>query len=267
VRGETADYIWRAVFGSILVIVLSAFLGRLSWRLAQSRIRESETKLVHAQRVEYLAYHDGLTGLPNRSMFSKLLAQSISEAGRYERRLAVAFLDLDRFKQINDTLGHEAGDQLLREVATRLKASVRDSDTVARLGGDEFVVLLPDLHEGKYAARVVAQKILSVIARPFTLIGQEFRVTASIGISAYPQDGLDEQTLTKHADIAMYQAKSEGKNNFQFYSEKLNANSLERLNLECSLRHALERDEFRLVYQAKRTIGSGRISGVEALLR
>jgi diguanylate cyclase (GGDEF)-like protein len=256
---------WAAL-GSLLVIVLTAVLGRMSWQLARSRLRESEIKLEHAARVEYLAYHDGLTGLPNRSMFSKCLSQSISEAHRYERRLAVAFLDLDRFKQINDTLGHEAGDQLLQEVATRLKGCVRDSDTVARLGGDEFVVLLPELEDEKYAA-IVAQKILQAAARPFTLMGQEFRVTASIGISTYPQDGLDEQTLTKNADIAMYQAKAEGKNNFQFYSEELNANSLERLTLESSLRHALERNEFRLHYQAKRDIASGKITGMEALLR
>jgi diguanylate cyclase (GGDEF)-like protein len=258
--------LWRAAFGSVLVVVLAGLLGRMSWHLAQNRIREGETKLAHAQRVEYLAYHDGLTGLPNRSMFSKLLSQRINEAHRYHRRLAVAFLDLDRFKQINDTLGHEAGDQLLQEVAKRLRACVRESDTVARLGGDEFVVLLPELGDATYAASV-AQKILSVIAKPFTLIGHEFRITASIGISAYPEDGLDEQTLTKNADIAMYQAKAEGKNNFQFYSENLNANSLERLTLESSLRHALEHNEFRLCYQAKRDIGSGRITGMEALLR
>jgi diguanylate cyclase (GGDEF)-like protein len=194
------------------------------------------------------------------------LGQSIGEAHRYERRLAVAFLDLDRFKQINDTLGHEAGDQLLQEVATRLKGCVRKSDTVARLGGDEFVVLLPQLDDESHAA-LVARKILAAVAKPFTLMGQEFRVTASIGISTYPQDGLDEQTLTKNADIAMYQAKAEGKNNFQFYSDKLNANSLERLTLESSLRHALERNEFRLHYQAKRDIASGKITGMEALLR
>ena len=155
---------------------------------------------------------------------------------------------------------------MLQEVATRLKACLRESDTVARLGGDEFVVMLPELDEDKYAA-IVAQKILSAVARPFILVGQEFRVTASIGISVYPQDGLDEQTLTKNADIAMYQAKEEGKNNFQFYSEKLNANSLERLTLESGLRHALERNEFQLHYQAKRDIRSGRITGMEALLR
>ena len=265
-RRQAREYKGWAALGSVLVVLLTGLLGRMSWQLTQGRSRESETKLEHAERVEYLAYHDGLTGLPNRSMFSKLLGHSISEAHRYERRLAVAFLDLDRFKQINDTLGHEAGDQLLKEVATRLRGCVRDSDTVARLGGDEFVVLLPELADEKYAA-VVAQKILAAVAKPFSLMGQEFRVTASIGISTYPQDGLDEQTLTKNADIAMYQAKAEGKNNFQFYSEKLNANSLERLTLESSLRHALERNEFCLHYQAKREIAGGKITGMEALLR
>jgi diguanylate cyclase (GGDEF)-like protein len=265
-HGETQTYRWRAAAGSLLVIVLTALLGRLSWQLAQSRQREGESKLEHAERVEYLAYHDGLTGLPNRSMFSKLLSQSLSEAQRYGRRLGVAFLDLDRFKQINDTLGHAAGDQLLQDVAKRLRGCVRESDTVARLGGDEFVVLLPELNDLKHAG-VIAEKILAAIAKPFTLIGHEFRVTASIGISAFPMDGLDEQTLTKNADIAMYKAKSEGKNNFQYYSENLNINSLERLTLESSLRHALERQEFRLRYQAKRDMHSGRITGMEALLR
>jgi diguanylate cyclase (GGDEF)-like protein len=258
--------LWWATLMSVLLLPSVAVLAIMSWRLAQSRLRESEAKLELSQRVEYLAYHDGLTGLPNRSMFSKLLAQSISEARRYDRQLAVAFLDLDRFKQINDTLGHDAGDQLLLEVASRLRTCVRASDTVARLGGDEFVVLLSTLTDGTYAA-TVAQKILAVIAGPFDLIGHEFRITASIGLSIFPQDGADEQTLTKNADIAMYQAKEEGKNNFQFYSEKLNAHSLERLTLESSLRHALERNEFLLHYQAKRDIVSGRITGMEALLR
>jgi diguanylate cyclase (GGDEF)-like protein len=265
-QADQFTYLWWALVASALVVPLAAILGHMNWQLAQSRLRESETKLELAQRTEYVAYHDGLTGLPNRAMFSKLLTQSISESRRYDRNLAVAFLDLDRFKQINDTLGHEAGDQLLKEVAIRLRTCVRESDTVARFGGDEFVVILPTLGDGKYAA-AVAQKILAVIARPFTLIGHEFRITTSIGISTFPQDGLDEQALTKNADIAMYQAKEEGKNNFQFYSEKLNANSLERLTLESSLRHALERKEFRLHYQAKRDIVSGRITGMEALLR
>ena len=259
-------YLWRASAGSLLLIVIVAVLGRMTQQLALSRRRAVEEQVAHAARVEYLAYHDGLTTLPNRSLFSKLLVQSINQAQRHNRRLAVLFLDLDRFKHVNDSLGHEAGDQLLQEVATRLKACLRASDIVARQHGDEFVAMLPELSEEKYVA-IVAQKILAAVARPFVLLDQEFRVTASIGISIYPQDGLDEETLTKNADIAMYRAKEEGKNNFQFYSEKLSANSLERLGLESSLRHALERSEFTLHYQARREIRSGRITGMEALLR
>ena len=265
-RRDVHVYLWRAAIGSGLLVLLTTILGRMSWQLARARVRANEAKLSHALRVEFLAYHDSLTALPNRSLFNKLLSQAISQARRYDKQLAVAFIDLDRFKQINDTLGHEAGDQLLKEVANRLKGCLRDSDTVARLGGDEFVVLLTELGDKKYAA-TVAQKIITIIAKPFVLLGQEFRVTASIGISTYPNDGRDEQTLTKNADIAMYQAKEDGKNNFQFYSEKLNANSLERLTLESSLRHALERNEFRLYYQAKRDIANGQITGMEALLR
>jgi diguanylate cyclase (GGDEF)-like protein len=259
-------YLWRAATGSALLIAFMSMLGRASWQVARGRVREDQANLAHAQRVEYLAYHDGLTALPNRSLFNKLLSQAISQAQRYHRQLAVAFIDLDRFKQINDTLGHEAGDQLLREVANRLRECVRDSDTVARLGGDEFVILLAEIGEQQVAA-TVAQKVIAIIAKPFLLLGQEFCITASIGISIFPKDGLDEQTLTKNADIAMYQAKEDGKNNFHFYSEKLNANSLERMSLESSLRHALERGEFQLYYQAKRDIGNGQITGMEALLR
>ncbi|MGA2366217.1 MAG: EAL domain-containing protein, partial [Steroidobacteraceae bacterium] len=265
-RHHARVYLWRAALGSAFLILLSALLARMSWQLARSRASETEAKLNYARRVEYLAYYDGLTALPNRSLFNKLLSQAISQAQRHHRQLAVAFIDLDRFKQINDTLGHEAGDELLKQVASRLKGCLRDGDTVARLGGDEFVVLLTELAEEKYAA-TVAQKIITMIANPFVLLGQEFRVTASIGISTYPTDGLDEQTLTKNADIAMYQAKEDGKNQFQFYSEALNANSLERLTLESSLRHALERHEFRLEYQAKREMVHGQITGMEALLR
>jgi len=266
VNRQAHTYLWRAAGASLLLVLLVSLLSRMSWQLVQSRLRAAEAKIAYAERVEYLAYHDGLTSLPNRSLFSKMLSQSISEASRYHRQLAVLFLDLDRFKLINDTLGHDAGDQLLQEVAQRITACLRASDTVARLGGDEFVILLPELSEDKYVA-ITAQKVLSTIARPFNLQGHEFRVTASIGISVFPQDGLDEQTLKKNADIAMYQAKQQGKNNFQFYSEKLNTDSLERLTLELSLRHALERQEFQLHYQAKRDIRSGQITGMEALLR
>lgn len=263
-RAET--YYLRSAAASAALVLIFAGLGRTSWQLAESRHRAVEEQIEHAKQVEYLAFHDGLTGLPNRALFSKLLHQSLLEAKRYGRELAVLFLDLDRFKHINDTLGHEAGDQLLQEVARRLRACLRESDAVARLGGDEFVVLLPDLTDETYAA-TVAQKVIGMIAKPFRLLGQEFRVTGSVGITTHPRDGADEQTLTKNADIAMYKAKEQGKNNFQFYSEKMNTESLERMALEASLRHALERDEFEIHYQAKRDLRSGRITGMEALLR
>jgi diguanylate cyclase (GGDEF)-like protein len=265
-RRDMDTYLWRAFRGSLLLILIVAVLGYMSRQLALGRLRAVEEHIAHAERVQYLAYHDGLTALPNRSLFGKLLDQSINHAHRYKRQLAVLFLDLDHFKEVNDTCGHEAGDRLLQEVATRLKACLRDSDTVARLGGDEFVALLPELDEEMYVP-IVARKIISAIDRPFVLLGHDFRVTASVGISIYPEDGLDEQTLTKNADIAMYKAKQDGKNNFQFYSENLNANSIERLVLESGLRHALERNEFHLHYQAKRDIQSGRVTGMEALLR
>jgi len=217
-------------------------------------------------RIRYLATHDELTGLPNRVMFSELLNHVLHTARRAGRRFAVLFIDLDRFKFINDSLGHEAGDSLLREVAMRLKSSLRSSDVVARLGGDEFVVLLPDLDEGDQAS-TVARKLLSAVIKPVEIGGQEWRVTASIGVSTFPDDAHDEPSLMKHADIAMYHAKEEGKNNFQFYDGRLKARSLERLTLETHLRRAIERDELSLHYQAKLELASNRIAGVEALLR
>ncbi|HEU4707695.1 MAG TPA: diguanylate cyclase, partial [Methylophilaceae bacterium] len=265
-QGRMWGTILRAMLTSIVVVMFLNLLHRANKQRALNRQYEREAAMEHAARVEYLAYHDGLTALPNRSLFSKLLAQGIAQAKRNNRQMAILFLDLDHFKQINDTLGHEAGDQLLQEVARRLREGLRESDTVARLGGDEFVVLLPELEEIKFAG-VVAEKILKAIAKPFILMEQEFRVTTSIGISIYPKDGLDEETLKKHADIAMYQAKGEGKNHYHFYSEQLNIHSLERLTLESSLRHALERSEFQLHYQAKRDTRTGAITGMEALLR
>jgi diguanylate cyclase (GGDEF)-like protein len=256
----------EAIAHQVAIALANAHLYAETIRLTRSELRESQAKLAHAERAEYLSLHDALTGLPNRRLFNRLLDQAISQSLRYHRKLAVMFLDLDHFKQINDTLGHEAGDTLLQQAAERLKGCLRESDTVARLGGDEFVVLLPELADPSHPA-TVAQKLIASVAKPFTLIGHEFRVTGSVGISVYPEDGTDERTLTKNADIAMYHAKKEGKNNFQFYSPRLNTHSLERVSLESSLRRALERQEFRLHYQAKRDTGSDRVTGMEVLLR
>jgi diguanylate cyclase (GGDEF)-like protein/PAS domain S-box-containing protein len=218
------------------------------------------------ERVRHLAHYDELTGLPNRTMFNERLGHALSGAQRAERSLVVLFIDLDRFKNINDTLGHDAGDHVLKEVAQRLRSCLRASDTVGRLGGDEFVVLLEEPPRPLNAA-VVAQKMLVALGKPFPVQGQEFHITASIGISSYPDDGTDMQTLMKNADIAMYRAKEQGKNNFQFYSAQINGHSIERLTLESSLRRALERSEFLLHYQPKLDLGTGRVTGVEALVR
>ena len=217
-------------------------------------------------RIQYLASHDSLTGLPNRVMFGELLNHVLAASKRNQRQFAVLFIDLDRFKFINDSLGHEAGDTLLREVATRLKDSLRASDIVARLGGDEFVMLLQDLRGVEQAGRI-ARKLLSAVIKPLMIQSQECRVTASIGISVYPNDAHDETSLMTHADIAMYHAKEEGKNNFQFYDGRLETLSLERLTLETRLRRAIERNELSLHYQAKLDLASNAIAGVEALLR
>jgi diguanylate cyclase (GGDEF)-like protein len=219
-----------------------------------------------AQRIEYLAYNDQLTSLPNRTMFSAALNQALHEAQRHTRRFALLFVDLDRFKHINDTLGHATGDVLLKDVALRLGEALRAGDMVARLGGDEFVVLIKDLQNEKHA-EIVAEKILAAIATPLLFSGHELRVTCSIGVSIYPGDGEDAQTLMKNADIAMYQAKEKGRNHFAFYSAERNVNTVERLALESSLRRALDRDELLLHYQPKMNFRDGSTAGMEALLR
>jgi diguanylate cyclase (GGDEF)-like protein/PAS domain S-box-containing protein len=218
------------------------------------------------EQIHYLANHDPLTSLPNRAMFSEVLNLGLQNARRYNRTFAVLFIDLDRFKIINDTLGHEAGDKLLQEMGRRITQTVRTGDFVARLGGDEFVVLVEGVSEPKQVESV-ARKILSALIKPMFIREQECRVTASIGICMYPADAQDEQSLMKNADIAMYRAKDEGKNTYQFYSEEMNLHSFERMALETSLRRGLERNEFFLHYQAKLDLTNGRITGVEALVR
>jgi len=227
--------------------------------------QESERKLAE-ERVQHMATHDGLTSLPNRLMFSRLLNHAIQSASRYGHRFAVLFIDLDRFKIVNDTLGHEAGDELLREVSLRLIGVLRASDVVARLGGDEFVIMVQEVSDPEQVASV-ARKILSAIIEPVVVRGQECRVTGSVGICMYPAGAQEEHSLMKNADIAMYHAKEQGKNNFQFFSEPIKQQSLERLTLETSLRHALERKQMSMHYQAKVNFKTGAISGVEALLR
>ena len=217
-------------------------------------------------RMAYLAQHDGLTNLPNRIMLDDRLKQAITLAFRRKRRLALLFLDMDRFKHINDSLGHTIGDRLLQSVAHRLRACVRSSDTVSRQGGDEFVILLSDI-EHPEDADISAEKILAALATPHSIDQHDLHVTGSIGIATYPDDGVDSDTLLQHADLAMYHAKENGRNNVQFYKEEMNVNAFERHSLEDGLRKALERKEFELQYQPKIDLKTGAMIGVEALIR
>ncbi|MCB1889941.1 MAG: EAL domain-containing protein [Rhodocyclaceae bacterium] len=217
-------------------------------------------------RIHFLAHHDALTGLPNRILLQDRLGQALSIAARDDRQVAVMFLDLDRFKLVNDSLGHDVGDALLEEVARRLSAVLRQGETVARLGGDEFVIVLPGLH-GTEAAALVATRALEALGEPLSVRNQSFHVTASVGISLYPRDGESVETLLRNADTAMYHAKELGRANFQFYTEGLNAIVTERVRMETDLRGGLERGEFVVHYQPQVDARSGRIVGAEALVR
>ncbi|BAE51784.1 EAL domain-containing protein [Paramagnetospirillum magneticum] len=218
------------------------------------------------ERLNYQANHDPLTRLPNRTLFQERLTRALTRAHRNQAIVALLFIDLDFFKQVNDTLGHLAGDILLQQVAERLTSCVRQGDTVARLAGDEFTVILEEISEPRDGA-VVAHKILSLLAEPFDLQGHEARISSSIGVALYPSDGGDAQTLIKLADAAMYRAKHQGRNACRFHSESINAQAFERLALESALRHAVERREFLLHYQPIFDARSGSVVAVEALLR
>jgi len=218
------------------------------------------------EQVRYLAYYDALTGLPNRSLLQDRLAQAMASARRRGEKVALLFLDLDRFKTINDSLGHTAGDLLLKEFAERLKKWAREQDTVARLGGDEFVVVLTAVKDVAGAA-VAADRLMKTMSTEFTVQGHLLSVTCSLGISVFPDHGRDGEALIKNADAAMYCAKENGRNNFQFFTQEMNSRAVERLTLESSLRLALERKELFLVYQPQWDVATGKITGAEALLR
>lgn len=255
--------------------------GEIIWISENAReVRDADGKLMfyegtvediterkcYEQQIAYQATHDALTGLPNRTLLSDRLQQYIGIADRYPSKVAVAFIDLDQFKLINDSMGHHAGDELLKIMAARLSLCVRESDTVVRLGGDEFVLLLSGLNKIEDISESM-QRVLSSVAEPCVIEARDFVVSCSIGISIYPDDGADTTALLKYADSAMYKSKQSGRNNFQFYTDELNRRLMERLDMEYRLRLALEKDEFLLHYQPKLDFASGNICGAEALIR
>jgi diguanylate cyclase (GGDEF)-like protein/PAS domain S-box-containing protein len=228
--------------------------------------RDVTDRKVIQQRIQHLAYHDNLTGLPNRSLLQDRLAHSIARAERTNRKVAVLFIDLDNFKNINDTLGHDVGDELLRQVARRLSECVRAEDTIARQGGDEFIVLLDGLDDGR-GASLVAQKILNSLRKAFVLSGTDQHVSGSVGIALFPEDGRDAQTLMKSADTAMFHGKTQGKNTYQYFTAQMNVAVKRRMTLESALRRAVMRRDFVLHYQPQIDLDSGEIIAVEALVR
>src|SRR5260221_5659867 len=227
---------------------------------------EREAAELAGYEIEHLAYHDALTGLPNRPLFVDRLIVALAQAGRADQKLAVFFLDLDRFKDINDSLGHSIGDSLLKAVAERIRRCVREGDTVASLGGDEFTLLIPRVEQVEDVAKI-AQKVIETLKIPFVINEQELFLTTSIGISLFPNDGIDPETLVRNADSAMYRAKEQGRDNYQLYAPAMNARALERLALENMLRRALKQKELVVYYQPLIDLASGSIFGVEALVR
>ncbi|MDP6705843.1 MAG: EAL domain-containing protein [Alphaproteobacteria bacterium] len=274
--GEGAS-LSELVPGASIVVLLAAFDSEQAMAAIQQGAQEvlvaaelTPTRLASALECAVmrarLSHIDNLTGLPNRALLHDRLAHAIDQARRYDERLAVMFVDLDRFKAINDTLGHASGDKMLRAVAERLTDCLRGSDTVARLGGDEFVAVLDKLPRDIVAAEI-AQKVIARLSEPVSTSGVEMRVTPSIGIALFPTDGEDATELIRNADAAMYQAKERGGGSYVFYRPDMNAEDLRRMGLAFALRGGLQREEFELYYQPQIELASGRIVAVEALLR
>lgn len=250
-------------------VVIESLTIALEWNTRNvlcTTFRDISNRKEMEDRIRHQANYDNLTRLPNRALFMDLLSRELIRAKRAKSRVALMFIDLDRFKWVNDTMGHAAGDQLLREVSVRLKDSLRQSDTVARMGGDEFTAILPDMARGPHAERVAAE-ILRQLNEPFILEGQEAFISGSLGISVFPDDADELETLLKNADTAMYRAKAEGRNGYRFFTSDMHAEALERMELEKDLHRALDRGELMIHYQPIVSLTNGKVVGAESFLR
>lgn len=264
-NGETVSFDFK-IKGSNLYFTLSPiFNGDKIHKIVGSAIDVTEQRRAE-EKAQYLAYYDSITNLPNRALCKERLKHAILHAHRSDKMLSVLFLDLDRFNVVNDTLGHAAGDILLKQVAEKLQECIHEDELVARIGGDEFLLILPEISSEKEVTKI-AGDVLNIFNQPFIIQDKEIFISTSMGISFYPHDGMDVETLFKNADTALYRAKERGRNNYQFYASKMNDRALERLSLEQDLRKAVERNELFLLYQPRVSLKSGRIVGVEALIR
>uniref|UniRef100_UPI0025E1D288 putative bifunctional diguanylate cyclase/phosphodiesterase n=1 Tax=uncultured Thiodictyon sp. TaxID=1846217 RepID=UPI0025E1D288 len=265
--GADGETHWVEVIGSPLLDLTGAVLGVIeSSRDITAHLHLTARLQQRERQLEHLAEHDPLTGLPNRLLFADRLHQALRHAHREQHKVALLFVDLDRFKSINDGLGHPTGDLILQEAARRMRALVREGDTVARVGGDEFTVVLGALTQGADAG-LIAHKLVAAFQEPFEVADRRLYVTASIGICLYPDDGADVEALVRNADAAMYRAKEKGRDTFRFYTEEMTAQALALVSLESDLRQALARGQFVLYYQSQVELATGRLVGCEALIR